>query len=239
MIFISTLVAMTDGVSQKLKVKAIVVMCTLVYILNLARLVVFYPIALEGCLANPDQPSCLYGMWEFHTAVYEWGFLLVLIAMWVLWFWKVGGPSRAMDKSLAGADKWRIITRKKWNYKHIVAIALAAIFIISAVHNVTSNEEAMKAKETLDDCELWNSVSAQCGNARDRWDDAIGYAWSLSALGLLAGVIGGIEVQRPDEEGKWPTKQAPVQDQETVTTSPKSRHNSAKKGSWKSRSEEE
>ena len=206
MIFISTLIAMTDGVSQKLKIKAIVVMCTLVYILNLARLIVFYPIALEDCLANPNQASCLYGMWEFHTAVYEWGFLLVLVTMWVLWFWKVGGPSRAMDKSLAGADKWRIITRKKWNYKHIAAIILAAIFIISAVHNVTSNEEAMKAKETLDDCELWNSVSAQCGNARNRWDDAIGYAWSLAALALVIAAMTTFTIEKPNSDGKWPSE---------------------------------
>ena len=72
--------------------------------------------------------------------------------MWVLWFWKVGGPSRAMDKSLAGADKWRIISRKKWNYKHIVAIAGAVMLLLFAAHNVTSNEEAMSAKETLDFC---------------------------------------------------------------------------------------
>jgi exosortase/archaeosortase family protein len=247
MIFISTLVAMTDGVSQKIKIKAIVVMCTLVYILNLARLIVFYPIALEGCLANPDQASCLYGMWEFHTAVYEWGFLLVLISMWVLWFWKVGGPSRAMDKSLAGADKWRIITRKKWNYKHIVAITFAVIFIISAAHNVTSNEEAMKAKETLDDCELWDSVSAQCGNARDRWDDAIGYAWSLAALALVVAALTIFTIEKPNSDGKWPSEveriakeedrlellkeqkiEAAIQEKERV-------HSLKKSGSWKKR----
>ena len=38
MLFISTLILMTDGVSQKLKFKSIVVMCSIVYVLNIVRL---------------------------------------------------------------------------------------------------------------------------------------------------------------------------------------------------------
>ncbi|MBP66695.1 MAG: hypothetical protein CMA67_05505, partial [Euryarchaeota archaeon] len=53
MIFISTLVLMTDGVTQREKLKAIGVLCGIVYVLNIVRLVAFYPIAVEGCLANP------------------------------------------------------------------------------------------------------------------------------------------------------------------------------------------
>ena len=45
MLFISTLILMTDGVSQKLKFKSIVVMCLIVYVLNIVRLLAFYPIA--------------------------------------------------------------------------------------------------------------------------------------------------------------------------------------------------
>ena len=39
MLFISTLIIMTDGVSQRLKLRSIAVMCGIVYILNIARLV--------------------------------------------------------------------------------------------------------------------------------------------------------------------------------------------------------
>lgn len=248
MIFVSTLVAMTDGVSQKLKIKTIAVMCVLVYILNLTRLIVFYPIALEDCLANPDQASCLYGMWTFHTAVYEWGFLLVLILMWVIWFWKVGGPSRALDKSLAGPDKWRITLRKSWNAKHFAALAIVILFIVSAAYNVTSNQEAMDAKETLDDCELWNSISAQCGNARNRWDDAIGYAWSLSALALIVAAMTTFTIERPNSDGKWPSVVAKIakeedrlqllkeQELESAILEKERKKALKKSGSWKKRS---
>ena len=64
----------------------------------------------------------------------------------------------------------------------------------------------MKAKETLDDCELWNSVSAQCSNARNRWDDAIGYAWSLSALALVVAAMTTFTIEKPNSDGKWPSE---------------------------------
>ena len=81
MIFLSTLVLMTDGVTQREKFKAVAVMCGIVYVLNIVRLVAFYPIAVEDCLANPNQPDCLNGMWNYHTFVYQWGFLIVLLLM--------------------------------------------------------------------------------------------------------------------------------------------------------------
>ena len=79
MIFLSTLIAMTEGVPQKVKVKSILVMCSIIYVLNIMRLVMFYPIARNDCIANPNQAECLSGMWDWHTSVYEWGFLLSLI----------------------------------------------------------------------------------------------------------------------------------------------------------------
>ena len=56
MIFLSTLVLMTDGVTQREKFKAVAVMCGIVYVLNIVRLVAFYPIAVEDCLANVELP---------------------------------------------------------------------------------------------------------------------------------------------------------------------------------------
>ena len=55
MIFLSTLVAMTEGVPQKLKIRSIIVMCSIIYVLNIMRLVVFYPIAVQECVAMPNQ----------------------------------------------------------------------------------------------------------------------------------------------------------------------------------------
>ncbi|MBL6884558.1 MAG: exosortase/archaeosortase family protein [Candidatus Poseidoniaceae archaeon] len=234
MIFLSTLVAMTEGVPQRIKIRSILVMCSIVYVLNIIRLVMFYPIARNDCVANPNQAECLGGMWEFHTAVYEWGFLLVLVTMWVLWFWRVGGPARTLDASIAGDEKWRLKFRQSWSKTQFLLIAGAVLLMVFAVQNVTSNEEAMSAKETLEFCYFSELVTSECGQAQNRWDDAIGYAWSLSALGIVVLGATSFVIQRPDENGKWPVKESKVTPKETAAKQePTSRHSSKKSGSWK------
>ena len=239
MIFLSTLVAMTEGVPQKLKIRSIVVMCVIIYILNLFRLVMFYPIAMEDCLADPNNAACLTGMWNWHTFVYKWGFMIVLITMWLVWFWRVGGPARTLDAAYGEPDEWRLAFRKEWKPLHFAILAFAVVLVAAAAFNITSNEEAMDAKGTLDICNQYNLITSECGQAQNRWDDAIGYAWSLTALGLVAGSIGSVQVQRPDEDGRWPSN---TKESEPITVEvkvPTSRHASSKKGSWKNRSEEE
>ena len=215
-------------------------MCSIIYVLNILRLVVFYPIAVEDCMALPNDAACLQGMWDWHTAVWQWGFLLVLVTMWVVWFWRFGGPARTLDATYADSDEWRLVVRKVWSQKHFVLVGLAVALMAWSAYNVTSNEEAMLAKSTLDTCVSLDLISAECGNAQNRWDDAIGYAWSLAALGLVAGLFGAIQFERPDGEGRWPstlTTDAPSDVDEDVT--PKSRHAATKKGSWKNRGSEE
>jgi len=92
----------------------------------------------------------------------------------------------------------------------------------------------------LDTCYSLDLVSSECGQAQNRWDDAIGYAWSLSALGILFAGVGGIEVQRPDENGLWPSRKTDVGLEASLEPkAPTSRHASKKKGSWKKRRSEE
>ena len=134
MIFLSTLILITDDVPQRDRLRAVAVGCVLVFILNLARLVAFYPLALGGCLEAPNDPACLNDMWAFHRHVYEWGFLVVLIGLWLAWFTWVGGPRRVKDRSMAGRDRWRITPRKAWAWSEhrpvwqqpIMGAALAA-----------------------------------------------------------------------------------------------------------------
>ena len=52
---------MTDGVPQR-ELKAVAVMCGIVYVLNILRLVVFYPIAVDACMKTPNVQACLTPM---------------------------------------------------------------------------------------------------------------------------------------------------------------------------------
>ena len=239
MIFLSTLVAMTEGVPQKLKIRSIIVMCSIIYVLNIMRLVVFYPIAVQECVAMPNQAECLIPMWEWHTAVYQWGFLVVLVGMWLVWFWKVGGPARTLDASTAPVEAWRMVFRRNWAKQHFGLILVAFVLVAGGAYNVTSSNEANEAKSTLDTCQFLDLVSSECTQAQKDWDNAIESAWSMAAIGLAAGAFGAVEFQRPDENGQWPSNIKQEQDVIEEPKTPTSRHDTKRKGSWKSRNSEE
>jgi exosortase/archaeosortase family protein len=238
MIFLSTLVMMTDGVPQRDKLKAVAVMCGLVYLLNILRLVVFYPIAVNSCLETPDVQACLTPMWQFHESVYTWGFLVVLVGMWLLWFLRFGGPARTLDASKSDPSPWRFERRRQWERRHTVVLGVAALMFVLAMTSMFTDQEAVEARETLTACQFSSLLSSQCSDAQLRWDDAIGYAWSFSAIGLamLFGTV--VVIQRPLEDGTWASEKIATSPSEEAVQTEKS-HHKKRSGSWKNRGEEE
>lgn len=234
MIFLSTLVLMTDGVTQREKFKAVAVMCGIVYVLNIVRLVAFYPIAVEGCLANPNQPDCLNNMWNFHTFVYQWGFLIVLLIMWLVWFKYVGGASKAMKASQEEKEQWRIVIRKRWEQKHAALIGIMFLFFGIAWFWVNGNSTAMDAKNIIDYCAFSELTTSNCYEAQNTWDNAIQGAWSFAVLGIVIGTIGFYDIERKDENGEWPVYES-IESSE-VDKQPKSKKEKPK-GSWRKRSQ--
>ena len=238
MIFLSTLVMMTDGVPQRDKLKAVAVMCGLVYLLNILRLVVFYPIAVNSCLETPDVQACLTPMWQFHESVYTWGFLVVLVGMWLLWFLRFGGPARTLHASKSDPSPWRFERRRQWERRHTVVLGVAALMFVLAMTSMFTDQEAVEARETLTACQFSSLLSSQCSDAQLRWDDAIGYAWSFSAIGLamLFGTV--VVIQRPLEDGTWASEKMATSPSEEAVQTEKS-HHKKRSGSWKNRGEEE
>ena len=234
MIFVSTLVLMTDGVSQRQRFKAVGVMCALVYVLNIVRLVAFYPIAVDGCLDNPNQPDCLNNMWEFHNFVYKWGFLIVLLLMWLVWFRYIGASSRTLKASQEKKEQWRIIFRRRWSRLHYgLLITMVSFFVISWMW-VNANADATSAKEVIDYCEFSDLTSVDCRIAQTDWDNAIQGAWSFAVLGLVLGTAGIYEIERKDNSGEWPERPTKVVEESAQAVESKSKEKP--KGSWRSRS---
>jgi hypothetical protein len=128
-----------------------------------------------------------------------------------------------------------------WETKHKALLGAALLLFVLAMTNISTNQEAIDARDTLAFCEFSSQLSSECGEAQQRWDDAIGYAWSLSALGLVVGVGTMVTVERPLEDGTWPPKPQPKESQNTaLQAETKTKGHYVKKtGSWKRRSEEE
>lgn len=234
MIFISTLILMTDGVSQRQRFKAVGVMCALVYVLNIVRLVAFYPIAVDGCLANPDQAGCLNNMWEYHNFVYKWGFLIVLLLMWLVWFRYIGAGSRTLQASQEKKEQWRIIFRRRWSRLHYgLIITMVTFFLISWMW-INANADATEAKEVINYCEFSELTTGICIEAQANWDNAIQGAWSFAVLGLVLGTAGIYEIERKDESGEWPER--PTKAVKEPAQEVESKSKEKPKGSWRNRS---
>jgi exosortase/archaeosortase family protein len=200
MIFISVLIMMTTGVPQRLRIKSALVACGVVYILNIVRLLVLYPLAISGCVDNPNVLGCEQPMHDFHAFVYQWGFLIVLVIMWLVWFRWVNAGDLIRKENEAGKDKWKFVYRKKWSTLNKSIMIIAILLIIGSFTNVLLDDAAMAAKETVDMCEFYSSVTGECGEARDAWSQEIQSSWSLATLGFLGIATNVIAIENPNKE---------------------------------------
>lgn len=200
MIFISVLILMTTGVPQRLRIKSVLVACGIVYILNIVRLLVLYPLAISGCADNPNMLGCEQPMHDFHAFVYQWGFLIVLVIMWLVWFKWVNAGDLIRKENEAGKDKWKFIYRKNWTTLNKSVMIIAILLIVGSFTNVLLDDAAMAAKETVDMCEFYSSVTGECGEARDAWSQEIQSSWSLATLGLLGIATNVIAIENPSKD---------------------------------------
>ena len=202
MLFITVLIMMTSGVPQRLRIKSALVACGIVYVLNIIRLVMLYPLALSGCAENPNLLGCEQPMHDFHAFVYQWGFLIVLVLMWLVWFKWVNAGDLIRKEQAASKGKWKFIYRKNWTNIYKVGLAVSILLVLGAFANVWLDAAAMEAKETVDMCEFYSSVTGDCGDARDAWTQEIQSSWSLATLGMLGFATTIIEIEKPkkDEE---------------------------------------
>ena len=200
MIFISVLIMMTSGVPQRLRIKSAAIACGIVYVLNIVRLLVLYPLALSGCAENPNMMGCEHPMHDFHAFVYQWGFLIVLVLMWLIWFKWVNAGDLIRKEQAASKGKWKFIYRKNWTNLQKSVLAISILLIIGAFANVWLDDAAMEAKETVDMCEFYSSVTGECGEARDAWSQEIQSSWSLATLGILGFASTVIAIDNPNKD---------------------------------------
>ena len=202
MIFITVLIMMTTGVPQRLRIKSALVACGIVYVLNIMRLLLLYPLALSGCAENPNLMNCEQPMYDFHSFFYQWGFLIILILMWLAWFKWVNAGDLIRKEQASSKNQWKFIYRKQWANIHKAALLISVLLVVSAFTNVLLDADAMAAKETVEMCDFYSSVAGDCADARDAWSQEIQSSWSLATLGMLGFACTIITIEKPvkDEE---------------------------------------
>lgn len=186
--FVSFMIWMTPGVSNRLKLRGIFVMAGVLSVLNLVRLVVLYPLAVNGCVDNPGMYGCWAPMWEFHQFMLDIGFLLVIVIGWTTWYLAVGGPAKTKqsgDLNLRFALPSRVSQRQPLTPALLVVLIMAGIFATSPLYTLVLDEEAKQQQLKAEGCE--EIVSAYCAEEVRQWEDISGKAWRhLLISGILA-----------------------------------------------------
>ena len=127
--------------------------------------------------------------------MFEWGFLIILVAMWTAWFFWVNGPSRIREANESEDSSWRFSFRDSWKPMHLVLVMVAMIFFAMALQS-WYGPETQAAISEMEDCDSLNEISARCGKAINDYDEEISTAWSLGTLGLITLIGTAVRMER-------------------------------------------
>ena len=112
--------------------------------------------------------------------------------MWLVWFWKIGGPQERLTQSIN--KKIPNFNQRSWSRVHYLIVGFVLLMLISSAYSVTtitSNASKRHPRFLFIFQHCYNCMAAQ-----NTWDNAISTAWSLAAIGLLIAAAVIIKVDR-------------------------------------------
>ncbi len=184
-VFFAALVALTDGVSSRVKRRTIYWMSGLLMFLNMVRLLVLYPIAVAGCTELPGDPNCILPMEQFHRFVYAQGTLILLVGIWLVWFIATGAGQGAVDLLQEPPSSRAVFVRRKplptWS---ICLLLLSAVLLAWSAQGVYLDEEAANFQAEADACLERAELSPNCAEVERAAKDVGWRAASLTAISI-------------------------------------------------------
>ena len=184
--FLGMMMLLTPSFDLKTKFKHLGIASLIIFLLNLVRLVVLYPLAISGCDGmNAGIFGCESPLFEFHDFVLRYGSLIVLVIGWTIWFnitdarkgvsefWNRLSHLRGISfhSSLEGLNSNP--TRVASIYSSLVLVAISIISYLSTI---------MKDTSSVDACA--DTISATCNRITTEYEDAIGINLRLFLIGL-------------------------------------------------------
>jgi hypothetical protein len=196
MLFIGLLIWLTPYIPSRLKLISFYWMCLIIFILNLVRLLLLYPIAANGCADYPGIIGCADPMWEFHYFILSWGFLIVLVGGWLIWFMAINGAERiSKGRSKLPPPRW--IPRLQWRnplplWSWAIAVA-CLLWAGTAVYDLSSASESGGVPLSDFDC-LFDEPGVLLGAPTDGCGEQPGREIRVITLSLL---LIGIAITEP------------------------------------------
>ena len=201
-VFVSLLIAISPGVPGRLKVRGILAMAVALQMINMARLLVLYPLAVSGCQADPGVYGCEEPMWRFHEFMLRIGFMLLIVVGWLIWFVVSDGAGhlrrhqRRIEKR--GPVQRRLAMRESLPDWSKAVLTVGLLLAAAGVYTLAFDDEARQHKLEAEGCE--DIISSACGRELHEWDDISGIALRQLLLGasLVAIATVRLEVEAVD-----------------------------------------
>ena len=212
-VFLSVLMFLTPGVSNRTRWRSIAAMTLVVQMLNFIRLVVLCPLAVSGCEANPNSFGCEAPMVEFHNFILSSGFLAILVFIWLGWFYALqrkGMIDTMVKPSFKDFEELKgIRIREHLPNASKIIIGIALLISVWATATVTIDDGNQELKLSASSCEWdddegWiNDDGVKCHLEMKRWEDIQGRAmrvWIFSAIFIGMAIVTTDEHSSTEEE---------------------------------------
>ena len=184
--FLGMMMLLTPSFDLKTKFKHLGIASLIVFMLNLVRLVVLYPLAVSGCEGmNGGTFGCESPLFEFHDFVLRYGSLIVLVIGWTIWF-NITDARKGVREfwhrlpQLQGVSFNPSLEDLKSNSPRVASLCLSLSLGLSAIIYYISI--IMKDTSSIDACA--NTISATCNRITTEYEDAIGISLRLFLIGV-------------------------------------------------------
>ena len=184
--FLSMMMLLTPSFDLKTKFKHLGIASLIVFILNLARLLVLYPLAVSGCDGmNGGSFGCESPLFEFHDFVLRYGSLIVLVIGWTIWF-RITGARKSVHEfwnrlpQLQGISYAPSFDGLSSNSLRIASIYFSLVLVAISITSYIST--IIRDTSYVESCV--NTISATCNRIISEYDDAIGISLRLFLIGL-------------------------------------------------------
>ena len=185
--FLGMMMLLTPSFDLKTKMKHLGIASLIVFLLNMIRLVLLYPLAVSGCEGmNGGTFGCEAPLFQFHNFVLEYGSLIVLVIGWTIWFnitnarngvsqfWKRLPQFQKLvcDSSFEGLNS---------DPSRVAAICFSLVFGIFSV--ISYLIIIMGDSSSVDACV--NTISASCTRIVTEYEDSIGVNFRLFLISIV------------------------------------------------------
>jgi len=185
--FLGMMMLLTPSFDMKTKMKHLGIASLIVFVLNMIRLVLLYPLAVSGCEGmNGGTFGCEAPLFQFHNFVLEYGSLIVLVIGWTIWFnitnarngvsqfWKRLPQFQKLvcDSSFEGLNS---------DPSRVAAICFSLVLGVFSV--ISYLIIIMGDSSSVDACV--NTISASCTRIVTEYEDSIGVNFRLFLISIV------------------------------------------------------